>query len=223
MDQNRSANLYYKLSVIVTQLLSYVQLWPHGLQHARLPCPSPSPRVCSNSCPLSLWCHPVISSSVTPFFSCPQSFPASGSFPVSHLFTSDGQSMGASASASALPRNIQGWFPLGLTGLISLLSKWLLRVFSSTTIQKYQFFDTQPFLWSNSHIHTWLLEKKIALTIEIFVSKVMSLLYNILSRFVIAFLPRSKYLLISWLPSPSAVILEPQKIKLISVSTPSIS
>ena len=135
MDQNKSANLYYKLSVIVIQLLSYIQLWPHGLQHARLPCPSPSPRVCSNSCPLSLWCHPVISSSVTPFFSCPQSFPVSGSFPLSQLFTSDGQSMGASASASALPRNIQGWFPLGLTGLISLLSKWLLRVFSSTTMR----------------------------------------------------------------------------------------
>ena len=93
-------------------------LWPHELQHARLPCPSPSPRVCSNSCPLSQWCHPTISSSITPFSSCPQSFPASGSFPISHRLLSDGQSM--RASSSVFPMNVQGWFPLGLTGLISL-------------------------------------------------------------------------------------------------------
>ena len=110
-------------------------LWPHGLQHARLPCPLPSPRVSSNSCPMSWWRHPTISSSVAPFSSCPQSFLASGSFPMSQLFASDGQSTEASASASVLPMNIQGWFPLGLTGLISLLSKGLLRVFSGTTIQ----------------------------------------------------------------------------------------
>ena len=155
MDQNKSEILYYKLSVIVVQSLCST-LWPHGLQHARLCCPSLSPRVCSNSCPLSLRCHPVISSSVTPFSSCPQSFPASESFPVSQLFTSGGQSIGA--SATVLPLNIQGWFPLGLTSLISLLSRRLSRVFSSTTVQKHQFFGTQPFLWSNSHIHTWLLE-----------------------------------------------------------------
>ena len=101
-----------------------------GLQHTRFPCPSPSPGVCSNSCPLSQWCHPTISSSVAPFSSCPQSFPASGSFPVSRLFASGGQSIGA--SASVLPRNIQGWFPLGLTGWISLQTKGLSRVFSST-------------------------------------------------------------------------------------------
>ena len=130
-----------------------------GLQHARLPCPSLSPEVCSNSCPLSWWCHPTISSSVFPFFSCPQSLQASGSFPMSWLFTSGGQSIGASASSSVLPTNIQDWFPLGLTGLISLLAKWLSRVFSSITVQKHQFFSTQPSLWSNSHIHTWLLEK----------------------------------------------------------------
>ena len=124
-------------------------LQPHRLQHARPPCPSPSLRVCSNSCPLSLWCHPTISSSVIPFSSCPQSLPASESFPMSWLFASGGYSIGASASTSVLPMNIQGWFPLGLTGLIFLLSKGL---FSSITIWKYQFFGTQPSLWSNSHI-----------------------------------------------------------------------
>ena len=132
--------------------------WPHGLQHSRPPCPSPSPGVCSDSGPLSQWCHPTISSSVTPFSSCLQSFPAPGSFPMSWLFTSGGQCIGASTSASVLPINIQGWFPFGLTSLI-LLSKALSRVFSSTTVQKHQFFGAQPSLWSNSHIHTWLLEK----------------------------------------------------------------
>ena len=133
--------------------------WPHGLQHARLPCPSPSPWVCSNSCPLSQWFHPTISSSVTPFSSCPQSFPASGSFPKSWLLTLGGQSMGASASAPIISMNIQGWFPLGLTDLSSLLSKGLTGVFSSTTVWRHQFFSAQPSLWSNSHIHTQLLEK----------------------------------------------------------------
>ena len=111
-------------------------LQPHGLQHDRLPCPSPSPGVCSNSCPLSQWCHPTISSSVVPFSFCPQSFPASGSFPMSRLFQSGAQSIGVSASASVLLMNTQGWFPLGLTGLISLLSKGLSRVFSSPTVRK---------------------------------------------------------------------------------------
>ena len=119
-------------------------LWPHGAQHARFPCPSPSPRVCSNSCPLSQWYHPTISFSVIPFSSCLQSFPASGCFLVSWLFESGGQSIGVSASASVLPMNIQGWSPLGWTGLISLLSKELSRVFSNTTIQKHQFFGIQP-------------------------------------------------------------------------------
>ena len=134
-------------------------LWPHGLQHTRPPCPSPTPRVYPNSCPLSRWCHPTISSSVVPFSSCPQPFPAPGSFPVSQLFTSGGQSIGATALASALPMNIQDWFLLGLTGLISLQSKGLSRVFSSITVWKHQFFSAQPSLWSISHIHTWLLEK----------------------------------------------------------------
>ena len=132
-------------------------LWPHGLQHSRLPCPSPATGVCSNLCPLSRWCHPTISPSVVPFSSCLQSFPASGFFPRSQLFTSGGQSI--RVSASVLSINIQGWFPLGLIGLISLQSKGLSRVFSNTTVQKHQSFSTQLSLWSNSHIHTWLLEK----------------------------------------------------------------
>ena len=154
----------------------------------------------SNVCPLSQWCYLTISSSVTPFSSCPQSFPASRSFLISQLFLSGGQSIGVSASASILPMNIQGWFPLGLTGLISLQFKGLSRVFSST-ICEHKFFGTQTFLWSSSHFHAWLLGKNIALTIWTFVSKVMSLLFNLLSRFVIASLPRSKCLLISRLLS----------------------
>ena len=131
-------------------------LQPHGLQHARLPCPSPSPRVCANSSPLGQWCYPTISSFITPF-SCPQYFPASGSFPMSRLFASSGQSI--ETSAIVLPMNIQGWFTLGLTDLISLQFKGHSRVFSSTTIQKHKFFSTQPSLWSNSHICTRLLGK----------------------------------------------------------------
>ena len=117
-------------------------LWPNGLQHVRPPCPSPTLRVYSNSCPLSQWCHPTISSSVIPFFWF-QSFPASGSFPMSQLFASGGQSTGVSASTSALPVNTQDWFPLGCTGWISLQSNGLSRVFSNTTVQKHQFFSTQ--------------------------------------------------------------------------------
>ena len=118
-------------------------LWPHGLQHVRLPFPSPTPGAYSNSCPLSQWCHKTISSSVVPFSSCPQSFPASGSFPVSPFFASGGQSIRVSASASVLPMNIQDWFPLGWTGWISLQSKGLSRIFSNTTVQKHQFFGPQ--------------------------------------------------------------------------------
>ena len=133
-------------------------LRPHGLQHIRLPCPSPTPSVCSNSCSLSPWCHPTISSSVVPFY-CLWSFPASGSFLMSQLFASGGQNIRASASASVFSVNIQGWFPFELTDLISLLSKFLSKVFSNNTIEKHQFFGAQPSWWSNSHIHTWLLEK----------------------------------------------------------------
>ena len=121
-------------------------LRPHGLQHTRLPCPSPSPRACSTSCPFSRWCHPTISSSVVPFSSHLQYFPASGSFPMNQLFASGGQSIGASVSASVLPMNVQDWLPLRLTGLISLKSKGLTRVFSNATVQKYQLFSAQPSL-----------------------------------------------------------------------------
>ena len=149
---------------------NYLRL--HESQHARPPCPSPTPGVYPNSCPSGRWCHPAISSSVVPFSSCPQSLPASRSFPMSQLFTWvsvmpnavipdtwGGQSIGVSASASVLPMNIQGWFPLGCTGWISLQSKGLSRVFSNTTVQRHQFLSAQPSSQSNSHIHTWPQEK----------------------------------------------------------------
>ena len=137
---------------------SCLTLWSNGMQHARPPCPSPTPRVYSNSCLLSRWCHPTNSSSVIPV-SCLQSFSESGLFPISWFFTSGGQSIGALASASVFPMNIQSWFPLGLTGLIFLLSKELSRVFFSTTVWKHQLLHSQLSLWPNSHIHTWPLEK----------------------------------------------------------------
>ena len=147
-------------SFVVVQSLSCARLFatPWTVAH-QASCPSPSPRVCSKSCPLSQWCHRTIWSSVIPFSFCLQYFPASGYFPISQFFTSVGQSIGASASASVLLMNIQDWFPLGLTGWISLQSKGLSGIFSNTTAQKHQFFGVQPSLWSNSHIHTWLLEK----------------------------------------------------------------
>ena len=134
-------------------------LQPCRLQHARPPCPSSTPGVHSNSCPLNQWWHPTISFSVVPFSSCLQSFPVSGSFQMSHFFASGGRSIVVSASASVLPMNLQDWFPLGWTGWISLQCKGLSRVFSNTTIQKHQFFGAQLSSQSNSHIHTWLLEK----------------------------------------------------------------
>ena len=134
-------------------------LWPHGQQHTRLSCSSQTPSAYSNSCPSSQWCHQTISSSVIPFSSCLQFSPASGSFLVGQFFPSGGQSMRVSASASVLPMNIQNWFPSGLMGWISLQSKELSRVSSNTTVQKHQFFGAQLSLESNSHIHTWLLEK----------------------------------------------------------------
>ena len=149
-----------QFSSVVQFSLSVVSdsLWPHEPQHARLPCPSPTSGVHPNPCPLSRWCHPTISSSVTLFSSCPQSFPASQSFKMSQLFMSGDQSIGASASTSVLPMNVQDWFPLGLAGLISLpSSKGFSRVFSNTTIQKHQFFSAKLSLWPN--IHIWLLEK----------------------------------------------------------------
>ena len=157
------------------------------MQHAKLPCRSLFPGVCANSCPLNWWCHQTISSFVIPFSSCLQSFPASGSFPVSKLFALGGKNIGA--LTLVLPINIRGWFPLGWTGLISLQSEGLSRIFSNTIVQKHQLFTTQLSLWFNSHIYTWLLEKTIALTMQSFVNKMMSLLFNMLSRFVIAVLP----------------------------------
>ena len=135
--QSFPASVQFSCSVVSDSL------WPHGLQHARPPCPSPTPGVYSNSCPLSQWCYPTVSSSVIPFSSCLQFFPASRSFPMSQFFISGGQSIGVSAWASVLPRNIQDWSPLEWTGWISLQSKGLTRVFSNTTVQKHQFFGAQ--------------------------------------------------------------------------------
>ena len=142
-------------------------LQPHEPQHDRPPCPSATPGVYPNPRPLSQWCHPTISSTVVPFSSCPQSFPASGSFQMSQLFTSGGQSIGVSASTSVLPVNTQDWSPLGWTGWISSQSKGLSGVFSNTTVQKHHFFSAQLSLSSNSHIHTWPLEKQVAKILEL--------------------------------------------------------
>ena len=171
MDMKNNKNIgkttkYY--SAITTFQFSSVQvshsvvpdsLWSHESQHARPLCPSPTPGVHPNSCASSQWCHPAISSSVIPFSSCPQFLPASGSFPMSQLFAWGGQSIGVSASALVLPMNTQDWSPSEWTGWISLQSKGLSRVFSNTTVQKHQFFSAQPSSQSNSHIHTWSLEK----------------------------------------------------------------
>ena len=205
--KNSNRRVSVPLKVNSVQSLSHIWLFvSHELQHARLPCPSPTPRAYSNSCPLSPWCHTAISSSVVPFSSCLQSFPASGSFPKSRLFASSGQSIGVSASASVLPMNIQDWFPLGLSGLISLRSMGFSRVFSNTAVQNIILWPSTFFIVQLSHPYITT-GKVLALTRQTFVSKVTSL--RMLSRFVIAFLPRSKCLLISGLQSPSAVILEP--------------
>ena len=153
MKDATNLSVQFSLSVVSNSLR------PHEPQHARPPCPSPTPGVHPNSCALSRWCHLAISSSVVPFSSCPQSLPTSGSFPMSQLFTWGGQSIGVSVSASVLPMNTQDWSPLGWTGWISLQSKGFSRVFSSTTVQKHQFFGAQLSSKSNSHIHTWPLEK----------------------------------------------------------------
>ena len=198
-------------------------LRPHEPQHTRPPCPSPTPRACSDSCPLSRRCHPTISSSVVRFSSCLQSFPASGSFLTSQFFASGSQSFRVSASASVLPMNIQDWFPLEWTGWISLQSKGLSNESSPTPQFKSINSSVLSFLYGPplTSIHDYW--KTIALTRRSFVGKVMSLLLNTLSRLVISFLPRSKRLSVSWLQSPSAVILEPPKIKSVTVSTVSPS
>ena len=151
--------IYQFSSVQLSRSVVSDSLRPHESQHARPPCPSPTPRVHSDSHPSSRWCHPAISSSVIPFSSCLQSLPASGSFPMSQLFTWGGQSTGISALVSFLPKNTQDWSPLEWTGWISLQSKGLSRVFSNTTVQKHQFFITQLSSQSNSLIHTWPQEK----------------------------------------------------------------
>ena len=178
MDHGMYRSVQFSCTVVSNSLR------PHESQHARPPCPSPTPRVHPNPCPLSRWCHPTISSSVMPFSSCPQSFPASESFAMSQLLTSGGQSIGVSASISALPMKTQDWSPLGWTGWISLPIKGLSRVLSNTTVQKHQFFGAQL---SHPCMTTG---RNIALTRQTFVDKVMSLLFNILSRLVITFLPK---------------------------------
>ena len=195
-------------------------LQSHELQHTRLPCPL-SPRVCSNSCPLSLWCHPTISSFVAPFSSCPQSLTASGSFRMSQLFTSGGQSIGAGASASSISPSSE------YLGLISSSIDFDLLAFQIILKSLLQHHNLKAsVLWSSAFFmvqlsHPYMIAgKTIALTRWTFVGKVMSLLFNMLSRFVIAFLSRSKPLLISWLQSPFAVILEPKKIKSVSTFSP---
>ena len=189
---------------------------PHGLQHARLLCPPLSPRVSSNSCPLSWWCHPTISSSVTPFSSCPQSFPASGPFPLSQFFTSGGQSTGASASLSVLPVNTQGWFPLGWTG-----SPCSPRDSQESSPAQFQSISslalTLPYGLILKSVHDYWKNHSSDCMDLCWQSNVS--VSNLLSRFVIAFLPRSKGLLILWLQSPSTAILEPKKIKFVTVST----
>ena len=159
MDSNRrfSKKWYQFSSVQFSRSVVSDSLRPHESQHASPPCPS-TPGAYSNSCPSSRWCHPAISSSVVPFSSCPQSLPASGSFPMSQLFAWGGQSIGVSASASFRPMNIQDQSPSGWIGWVSLQSKGLSRVFSNTTVQKHQFFGAQLSSQSNSHIHTWPLE-----------------------------------------------------------------
>ena len=173
-------------------------LWPHEPHNTRPPCPSPTPGVHPNPCPLSQWCHPTISSSVVPLSSCPQSFPASGSFQMSQLFASGGQIIGASASTSVLPMNIQDWFPLGWTGWISLQSKGLSSLLQHHSSKTSILLHSAFFIVQLSHPYMTT-GKTIALTRWTFVDKVMSLLFNMLSRLVIIFLPRSKHLLILWL------------------------
>ena len=186
----------------------------HGSQHARLPCPSPSPRACSNSVSIKsvmLSNHLILRH---PLLLLPSIFPSSKVFSNESALLSGGQSIGASASASVLSMNTQDWFPSGLTGLMSLQAKGLSRVFPNTTVRRHQFVSAHQFFFMVQLSHSYMTTgKTIALTRQTLVDKVMSLLFNMLSRFVIAFLPRSKHLLISWLQSPSEVILEPRKMK----------
>ena len=181
-------------------------LWPHGLQHSRPPCPSPFPGACLDSCPSSQWCHPTISSSVIPFSFCLHSFPAPRSFQMSKLFPSGGQNIGVSASASGLPVNIQDWLPLGLIGSVSLQSKDLSKVFSNISSKALILQHSAFFVVQLSHL-CMTTGKTTALTIKTFADKAISLLFKMPPGFVIAFLPRNKHLLISWLQSPAAITI----------------
>ena len=175
--KKKNSTTRIKLLLLFSCQVTSDSYWLHRLHHARLPCSLPSPRICPSSCPLNRWCHPTNSSSVTLFFFYVQSFPASGSFPMSQLFTLGGQCIGASASASVLPKWIWGWFPLRLTGLVSLVPKGLSRVFYSTTVWKHQFYSTLPSLLSVQLLHAYMTTgMRIALTIQTSVGKVMFLL-----------------------------------------------
>ena len=198
-------NCFYTQFSSVAQLC-LDSLWPHGLQHVKPPCPSPTPGVYSNSSPLSQWCHPTISSSVVLFSSRLQSFPASGSFPMSQFFTSGGQSIGISALAPVLQMNIQNWFPLGWTGWIPLLPKDFLKNLLQYHSSKASILQCSAFFLVQLSHPYMTTGKTTPLTRWTFVSKVISLLFNMLSRLVITFLPRSKSILISWLQSQPAVI-----------------
>ena len=209
--------IYDYMLVLFSHLVMSDSLWPHGLHHSRLPCPSPSLGDWSNSCPSSQWCHPTISFSIFPFSPCLQFLPASGSLTTSWLFASGGQSIGVSAFASVLPMNTQDWSPLGWTGGSPCSPRDSQKSsptpqFKSIILQCSDFFMVQL---SHSYMTTG---KTTALTRQTSVGKVMSLLFNKLPSFIIAFLPRSKYLLIPWLQSPSAVILEPKKEKSVTFS-----
>ena len=211
----REAHIY---ELLFSCLVVSDSLWPHGLQHDRLPCPSPTPTACSNSCPLSQWCHPTISSSVIPFSSHLQSFPTSGSFPMSQVFASGDQSIGASASTSVLPMNRQDWFPLGLTFDLLAVKGTLKRLLQHHSSKASILWHSAFFMVQLSHPYLTT-GKTISLTTWVFVGKVMSLLFNMLSMIAITFFSRGKHLLISWLESPSSVILEHKKIKSVTVST----
>ena len=194
------------------------------MQHARLLCPWPSPGVCSNSCPLSRWCHQTISFFVNPFSSCPQSFPASGSFPVSWIFSSGGQSIGTSALASVLPMNIQGWVPLRLTGLISLQSKGVYMLYCPALQFKSINFSTLSLFYGATLTSVCDCWKNYSFDyMDLCWQSDIFMFFSMLSRFVITFLTKSMCLWISWLQSPCAVILEPKKIKSVTISVVSPS
>ena len=199
----------YLLLLLSSRSVMSNSLQPHGLQHARLPCPSLSSGVCSNSCVLTQWCHPGISSSVAPFSSCSQFFPVSVCFPMNWLFAAGGQSIGPSASVFSM--NIQGWFSLGLT------VQWTLRSLLQHHNSKASILQCSPFFMVQLSHPYMTTGKTIALTIQTFVGKMISLLFNMLCRFVTAFLPSSKHLLISWLRSLSTLTLEPKKIVPVSL------